>query len=151
MLVERRMAAGFANRDRYDLAGGGDLDEYHDPTLDALLAGPARVRWIRKNAGHVRDEAFDRRSPRDRGPGRRRRGDRTQRGDGQQGSHSRHRHDVQRLDWRSDFRRDTRSERRRFRRGYRWAGELDGGREILDRRAGPMVMMIYFWSADWAG
>jgi hypothetical protein len=58
MLVERRMTAGFADRDGRGCAGGGDFNEDEQPTLDALLAGPARVRRIRKIAGHVRYETF---------------------------------------------------------------------------------------------
>ena len=62
MLVERRMTAGFADRDGQGRAGGGYVDQHEQPTLDALLAGPARVRRIRKITGHVRYEAFGGRS-----------------------------------------------------------------------------------------
>ena len=62
MLVERRVTAGFADHDGRGRAGGGYIDEDEQPSLDALLAGPARVRRIRKITGHVRYEAFGGRS-----------------------------------------------------------------------------------------
>ena len=58
MLVERRMTAGLADRNGRGCAGGGDVDENEQPTMDALLAGPAWIRRIREFAGHVRHETF---------------------------------------------------------------------------------------------
>ena len=92
MLVERRMTAGFADRDGRGYAGGGDVNEDEQTTLDALLTGPTRIRRIREFAGHVRHETFSGRSRGESGTGRRGGFNGKQGGDRDQGRHSGHRH-----------------------------------------------------------
>ena len=70
MLVERRMTAGLADRNGRGCAGSGDVDEDEQTTLDALLAGPTRIRRIREFAGHVRHETFSGRRRGESGTGR---------------------------------------------------------------------------------
>lgn len=151
MLVERRMTAGFADRDGRGCAGGGDVDEDEQTTLDALLTGPTRIRRIWEIARHVRHETFSRRRRGESGTGRRGGFNRTQGGDGHQGRHGGHRHDGQRRGGGDDFRRGRRNLWRCFGDCRRGARGLGRRREILDRRPSAMVMIVFGGQPDRAG
>ena len=151
MLVERRMTAGFADRDGRGCARGGDVDEDEQTTLDALLTGPTRIRGIRKFAGHVRHETFGGRSRRESSTGRRGGFNRKQGGDRDQGRHGGHRYGAQRCDGGDDFQRGLRNLRRRFVHYRRGARGLGRRREILDRCPGAMVMIVFGGQPNRAG